>query len=849
MTYLKINKANLSDSVTKAEQTKQKLSDAETALNNFVSSAKTHCSNWENNYWYKFKGMTGVNENDFRGGTTENPTFNKAGYDAAVEAAARQIVRQKVDTYKSYTTDMAKVVHENYTLINNIFTAFNKVQNYLNEYEANTVDSLDEYFKASFDKHDLDYEDFNYKFEFETDEEGNEIPKLLVEILGNYENLDETAVEAVTNAGTKAAAPFVMLYNLFNDDDFLNMTPEQQRQVAEQTIQEAEDAADDQTKSYKKRGWFSTTDADEIADRYEKDTGVKYDKDRVHKEADYFREKAGYDEDDDFGLGKTAAPFITGLGVYNFGKKNGPAKDEDLEEDGLGYLKRGRDNVVNGDNLDEDGNVDKDKLIEPEPGEGPKTKDKEDPEEAAPDDDNELGNEDTGSTSGETGGGTGGGSSGGGGGGNNGGGGGGSNPNPKPEPEPNPEPNPSPDPGPEEIIPDDRTTELIEDPIPKNPEVEPQYDNATIDRLAEEEYYNRYTPEELADYRNEQMEEFEDLYVQEDKSELIDFLTDSGYELSDAQVIAENKELSLAAFLAAKQSADMADISKSIAQGANMDMTKFDTRYDDAPSYKDLVSGETSASLSNPNNDPNVANARQNMNNAKTQYDRAVDTANKSIEAANDNKTKLDNVRKSIIKKSGNDSSKWSEEDIKKYNDAVKDYNDSVRQANDDVASAQEAKETYENTKETYENSRETYYDRVKEDLQANKDVNDNGGEIPESTDTPQDGEGKTDVEVKDDGIGLPDEQGGTEVSDKGIGLPDESAGTEVRDDGIGLPDEIVDDSQSNFISVDESGTGIGIRGVNTENADSIFVNENNEEYIYHESDGQVNVSNNGIGV
>ncbi len=844
MPYLKINKANLTDTVAKSEETKESLNSAETALTNFVSSAKTHCSNWENSYWQKFKDQAGISESSYMITTADGSELDKDRYNAAVEAAARQIVKNKMEEYKGYTTDMTKVIHENYTLMLDVYTAFNNVQNYLNEFEGNTVGSLEEYFKASFDRHDLDYEDYNYSFEYEVDKKGNEIQTLAVEVSGAYANLDETAVEFITSEGAKMILPYVKVFDLVDDEEFQNMTPEQQRAVVTKVIQEAEDAVDDQTESYRKRGLYSVTDADEIADRYEQDTGVKYNKKRVAKEADYFREKAGVDKKNDFGLGQTAAGMVTGVGVYNFAKSNGPAKSEDLEKDGLGYLKRGRDNVAEGKNLDEDGNVDKKKLIKPEPGEGPKTKDDE-TEEIALDKEIEIGDEDTETVSegtsedasGATGG-SGGGTGGGGysdDGGSSGGGGGGSSSSSSssstPEPSPEPKPDTTPEPVVDKIIPDNRTTELIDDPIPKSPEVETKYDNATIDRLAEEEYYNRYTPEELADYRNEQMNELEEMYVQEDKSELIEFLTDSGYELSDAQVIAEDKELSLAAFLAAKQSADMADISKSIAQGANVDMSHFDTRYDDVPSYKDLVSGETSASLSNPNNDPNVANARQNMNNAKAQYDKAVDNANKSIENANDNKDKLDSIRKSIVKKSGNDSSKWSEAEIEKYNDAVKDYNDSVREANEDVATAQEAKETYENTKEAYENSREAYYERVKEDLQANKGTTDNVGETPEVSDTPQNGGGTPDVEVKDDGIGL----------------PKEPAGTEVKDDGIGVPAESVDNSQDGYVSVDENGTGMGIRNTDTENDN--FTNENNEEYIYHESEGQVNVSNNGIGV
>lgn len=408
----------------------------------------------------------------------------------------------------------------------------------------------------------------------------------------------------------------------------------------------------------------------------------------------------------------------------------------------------------------------------------------------------------------------------------------------------------------EEII--DPTEEITPDiDVPTQDEVKPAPErealtNDDIDNLAQDTYFDKFTPEQLANYRNEQVNEFDSLFNNEDKSDLIDFYEDAGYDLNDAKVLADNKELGLAAFLAAKQSADLADLSKSIAQNSNMNMSMFDTRFDNGASYSDLVSGKTNAFLSNPNSDPNVSSAKETMNNAKSNYDSAVDKAKKSVDNANENKEKLNNVKKKITKKSGEDSSKWTDEDIKEYNEAVNDYNESVRQANDDVAAAQNAKNEYETSKDTYEASKQEFYDKVQEEMAEN---NSNNLESDYSDEGPSDSSDLIpDIPSDDTSTETP----GSDGSGFGFGNNSDNPSNggnngNTGDNGLGAPPE-----GDGRVGVDDSGSGLGVRDdSDSETGEPTGASESsddNSEFIYDNTDDSGNddseprVSNNGIG-
>ena len=361
--------------------------------------------------------------------------------------------------------------------------------------------------------------------------------------------------------------------------------------------------------------------------------------------------------------------------------------------------------------------------------------------------------------------------------------------------------------------------EPVDEEIAPLPEEKP-LTNEVVDEMAQGSFYDKYTPEQLADYRNDQVEEFNNL----NDEQLVEFLEDSGYSLPEAESIADNKELGLAAFLAAKQSADIANMAKDIAQNSNMNMAQFDTKFDDGASYQDLISGETNAFLSNPNYDEKVAAAKSTMSTAKTQYDKAVETANKSIEEANNNKEKLDAVKKKIVEKSGKDKNKWTDSDIKEYNKAVKEYNSSVEKANTDVKSAETAKTDYETSKDAYDKSKQEFYDKVKEEVVNNRD--DGLNDIP-SEETPN-----------GDNANVPG-YGGTQT-------PSQDEQVNVSDNGIGFGGDSADGSSNglgNTNTGDTEGIGTNNYGTSSDSSDS--------EYIYNDNTNDNSnpvVSENGIG-
>lgn len=270
----------------------------------------------------------------------------------------------------------------------------------------------------------------------------------------------------------------------------------------------------------------------------------------------------------------------------------------------------------------------------------------------------------------------------------------------------------NPVPMPEEVVP------LVETPVPEP--IEPDYTSESVDNIVEDTFYDQFSDDQaLAEYRQEHVQEFEEMASRGDGS-LAEYFEGVGYSEPEAEYIAENKELGLSAFLAAKQSADMLSMSTDFAKGASMDMSTFDSRFDDAPSYESLVNGDVNAFLTNPNNDPTVGAAKTTMTEAQTKYNEAVDKANQSIEEANAAKENYDKVKAEIEASAGKNTKKWSDKQIDKINDAAEDYNDKVEQATKDSTAAQEAKEALDTARENYDTARDDYLDTVRKEAANN---------------------------------------------------------------------------------------------------------------------------------
>ncbi len=271
---------------------------------------------------------------------------------------------------------------------------------------------------------------------------------------------------------------------------------------------------------------------------------------------------------------------------------------------------------------------------------------------------------------------------------------------------------------------DDRLEQVEEDPIPEvitEPNVTPE----DLDDLARDEYYEKHL-NDLGDYRQQQLQEFEKLYNQENKEDLISKFKEMGYEEAEAIAAANNRDVGLSAFLLGSQNKELTDIANNFAKEYGLE--NFDTVYDDAPDFRDLYDGDAQASLSSPYENDAIVEAKEEVTVAKETYTESVATANSSIEKANKAKEELESVRSSIESKSGKDTSKWSEEEIERYNKATKDYNTAVTKANEDAAAAEAAKTTYDSAKANLEKAEDDYYNKIKNNVLNQNGMN-NGGQ------------------------------------------------------------------------------------------------------------------------
>ena len=910
MTCLKVNKEEL-------QSIKQELYDIRhTAflayyddIAKFQEAATDKATSWDNSYnkWQNFKdeASSQVNLEDYRKKwlTEQNvgekfnfhADYNYDAYYARINEIAKEMFDEKVKEYKDLNSKLRDGFYDSYkNTICKVVNNLGYVISAINTFENNSVNNIDSYLSEDYLVRNADVIAFAGEEFVQADGKKVEISSLKMKSEdGGLHDIGEDVNCLYARTVGTAKVVTVAAIVAANSEDFQNLKTDEARWAyINNVIGETVEATDETFDDWYDKGYFAATTQEEFAELYEDLTGMEYDPDAVNAHMDAYINKFGFEDEADFeqwllsGAGSVLTPFMVNKAL----EKNGPLTDEELEQMGLHDVVEGRAKVgmevtaedddallgAAGGSGGADGSgvsVKVDEFGESESEPGPlddvieETEAPVDPEVKDPNDG---------------------------------------------------------------VIPDNRTSGVLEDPIPDPPGLDNKMDNATADRLAEERFYDQFTPEQLADYRNNQRIEYEGYTIEE----ATDFFSDAGYSLPDAKFLAENKELGITAFLAAKQSADMADMSRQIAQSANMDMTMFDTKFDDGASYQDLVNGNTKAFLTNPNSDPNVSNAKQSMTNAKSNYDSAVDKANKSVNEANENKEKLDSVKKDIVKKSGKDTSKWSDEDVEQYNEAVNKYNDSVKQANEDVANAQNAKTEYDNSKTEYENSKEEFYEKIKEE-EASTETGDGNNDLPNSdepngegtgssndagnsnqnpSETPGNGGHETPEPPSNGGNDTPGSpsNGGHESSDTpsggGQNAPEEPSGgnneSSNNDDlipdipsgesdnnpgsdgtGFGFNKSSGDNNPGNYndgnngnngnngdnglsappsndeyVGVDDSGSGLGIRGDSDYNPNepstiSNPVDNPNSEYIYidesqdgTDDDEKPRVSNSGIG-
>lgn len=261
---------------------------------------------------------------------------------------------------------------------------------------------------------------------------------------------------------------------------------------------------------------------------------------------------------------------------------------------------------------------------------------------------------------------------------------------------------------------DKRFTDIVETELPSEP-LEMEVTNEDIDSLARDEFYDRYSiPEDLAERRQVDIDNFEQLFNAENKDALVNKFIEMGYDPAEALGAANNKDVGLAAFLLGSQNQELTQIAQDFATDLGLG-DKFDTSFDNAPDYTDLFDGDAQVELTSPSTNEAIMSAKADVQEAKTAYSESVASANQYIEDATKAKGDLDSLRASIESVSGKDTSKWTEAQITQYNKATETYNTAVTKANEEVVAAGKAKELYTQAKDNLQKIETDYYNEIRE--------------------------------------------------------------------------------------------------------------------------------------
>lgn len=304
--------------------------------------------------------------------------------------------------------------------------------------------------------------------------------------------------------------------------------------------------------------------------------------------------------------------------------------------------------------------------------------------------------------------------------------------------------------------------------------IEADYGEKDYDALAREQF-EAQGDEKTAENRAKITEEANNLFENEDKTELIKTLKEYGYTEMDINDIIKDRNLVTSALIEGDQRQQLAKIAKELAKKDGIE--DFDSKYDDGQCCHNFYDGTNEALLENMSKDPTVATAKEALNDATTKYTDSVKTAQEAITKVNDaekaiqtttdeivkdvaadtknwstaeqkkynaelkeaqdkfinengDATKWDSTKVNEYQKIENDlkdkyveevqkdSTKWSNEQIEKYNKSVDNYNESLKDAKTKYEATTAAKTAYDNSKTSYEKTCETFIKKVKE---ANK--------------------------------------------------------------------------------------------------------------------------------
>ena len=230
--------------------------------------------------------------------------------------------------------------------------------------------------------------------------------------------------------------------------------------------------------------------------------------------------------------------------------------------------------------------------------------------------------------------------------------------------------------------------------------------------------------------RLELIEEANTLF--ENKDALQQKLQQFGYSESDISRISEDRSATIQAIVEGGTKQELAEIANRLAGADNV--ADFNTVYNEKANIDDLYNGKTDEFLLITSSDPKVKSSYEFVLDIKDSYDNAVKAANEAVEAQAKAKVDLDSLKATFVKNSGDDMSKWTNEQIKAYNEKVTEYNKLVEEANVKIDKVDEAYSSYETSMKIYEQNKTNFYNEVKIENQNIADMNNSNVIVEDGT-------------------------------------------------------------------------------------------------------------------
>jgi hypothetical protein len=236
-----------------------------------------------------------------------------------------------------------------------------------------------------------------------------------------------------------------------------------------------------------------------------------------------------------------------------------------------------------------------------------------------------------------------------------------------------------------------------------------------LDNRAESAYYNSMSNEEFDEVKQKQITKFRSMT----KEQIKERLKKQGYTDEEIEIIANNENIGVIAFLVGEQNVTMEALRRAITpDGVVLEEDK-----DERPSLEELVSGEAAAQLLNPYQDEEVRKAVEEYEYAKEKFNRAVSKSNASSKALKVANEKLRKTRIDIEQIDGKDINKWTKEHIVKYNDCVKIFMEEKENATNDLIATLNAEKEFQVAMEALKEAKAKFNKKMAEAVSVDPSV------------------------------------------------------------------------------------------------------------------------------